>query len=56
MDSIWVLSWKYFDGSAYGIIGCYKKKESADRELSVLEIHGDSFKAFIIEPIPVIAD
>lgn len=53
---VWVLSWKYSDGSAYGIINVYSKKETAERELNTLSIHGDGMKTFIVEPIPVIQD
>ena len=53
---VWVLSWKYSDGSAYGIINVYSKRDTAKREMNTLAVHGNGMKVFIVEPILVVQD
>lgn len=52
MLMVYVVLWRYSDGSASGAVCALWSKSAADRMLKLLESHGDSMKRYEIEAIP----
>jgi len=49
---VYVLWWRYSDGSASGVIRVYENKETANEQKSMLEEHGDGMKQFEVAMTP----
>lgn len=50
-DGVYVLWWKYSDGSGAGIVRAYRIREDAQEDLKILEEVGDDSKEFSITPV-----
>ena len=51
MKTIFVITWKYIDGSGYGTVRAYELRQTAESDLQLLVAHGDGMKDFKIEEI-----
>ncbi len=49
---IYVITWRYYDGSAAGVVSAHGTNEGAEHMVSILRQHCDGMKVFAIEPIP----
>lgn len=52
MDEVWVLSWRYSDGSASGILRAYDCEERGKYDLELLG-EQDTMKVFSLDCVPV---
>lgn len=52
-DGVYVLWWKYSDGSGAGVVRAYRIKEAADEDMEILKDLGDSMKEFAVTPVPL---
>lgn len=48
MEKIYVILWKYSDGSNSGAVRAYTTREEADKTMQLLNDHGDSGKNFYV--------
>jgi len=46
MTEMYVILWKYSDGSANGVVTAHLDKDVADSVMALLEKHGDGMKVF----------
>jgi hypothetical protein len=51
MQEIWVIWWRYNDGSAAGVLRAYANEQRANEDLDLLNIGYD--KDYKIEKVPV---
>lgn len=49
---IYVVIWRYHDGSAAGMVSAHGTEVGADLMVRLLEQHGDGMKSFKAEPVP----
>lgn len=49
---VYVVIWRYCDGSASGAVSAHGTKEAADRMVDLLALHGDGMKRFVVEAVP----
>lgn len=53
MDTLYAITWKYYDNSAGGVIRVYEMQATAERDAEMLVEHSDS-KQFQVVPVPYI--
>lgn len=51
-NPVYVLWWRYSDGSAAGVIKVFENEQTAKEQLDILIRHGDGLKKFDITPVP----
>lgn len=52
-DGVYVLWWKFSDGSGAGVIRAYRIKEDAEEDMRILQDVGDPKKDFSVTPVPL---
>lgn len=52
MDEIWVISWRYSDGSASGVLRAYDSEERAQYDMDILR-EDLSMKNYELDCLPV---
>ena len=50
-DGVYVLWWKYSDGSGAGVVRAYQSSDKAEEDLKILKDHGDNVKEFSVTPV-----
>lgn len=48
---IFVITWRYQDGSANGAVHAYEDESDANRDIEMLRRHGDTAKVFDLEQV-----
>lgn len=51
--TVHVISWRYSDNSAFGIVGVYDSMDRVEQVLRLLSEHGDSMKEFKLRDVVV---
>jgi hypothetical protein len=49
---IYVIAWRYSDGSASGVVSAHGTREGAEIMLGILAEQGDSMRGFSIHEVP----
>ena len=49
---IYLITWRYIDGSASGAVSAHGTEEGAARIVELLNQHGDGMKRFAVIPTP----
>lgn len=53
-EGVYVLWWKYSDGSGAGVVRAYRHKEDAEEDREILAGGvGDGMKEFFVVPVPL---
>jgi len=52
MKIIYVISWRYSDGSASGVVSAHGTREGAEVMLGILADHCDGVRGFSIHEVP----
>lgn len=55
IKTVWVLWYRYTDGSGAGVVRAYSSEDRAQLDLELLQ-GNDGFKAFEVEELPVYGD
>lgn len=51
--AVWVLSWRYSDGSASGVLRAYVTEERAQHDMDLLSADTSTSKDYELEYIPI---
>ena len=51
MDTMFAITWKYYDNSAFGVVRVFNCKDHAERDMKILQEHTDS-RVFEIVEVP----
>lgn len=54
METIYLILWKYNDGSGSGAVRAYTTQDEADKTMLLLNEHGDIGKNFYVQEVPLI--
>lgn len=54
MDRVYILTWRYSDGSAHGVIRAYRRFDDARRDEVLLRENSDGSRQFEIAASPLI--
>lgn len=52
MDTLYVITWKYSDGSAFGVVRVYYTQESAELDEKMLRENSDGTRQFEVVAVP----
>lgn len=52
-EGVYVLWYRYSDGSGAGVIRAYQIKEDAEEDMKIVQNVGDSMKEFSVTPVPL---